>query len=95
MFASRTPSRGGSRRRCSTPSSTERSRSWRVRAASGRLTRHLVDAGHRVTATDASPAMLELARQMVPEAEGIHRLTLPDDPLPPVDAVVSVGHAPN
>lgn len=48
-----------------------------------------------MTATDASPAMLELARQMVPEAEGIHRLTLPDDPLPPVDAVVSVGHAPN
>ena len=29
---------------------------------SGLLTRHLVDAGHRVMATDASPAMLTLAR---------------------------------
>jgi len=27
------------------------------------LTRHLLDAGHRVIATDASPAMVELARQ--------------------------------
>ena len=59
---------------------------------SGRLTRHLVDAGHRVVATDASPAMLDLARAHVPEAEDVRRLVLPDDPLPPVDAVVSVGH---
>jgi methylase of polypeptide subunit release factors len=29
---------------------------------SGLLTRYLVDAGHRVIATDASPAMLALAR---------------------------------
>ncbi|MEX0754894.1 MAG: class I SAM-dependent methyltransferase [Actinomycetota bacterium] len=29
---------------------------------SGLLTTHLVDAGHRVIATDASPAMLDLAR---------------------------------
>lgn len=29
---------------------------------SGLLTRHLVDAGHRVIAADASPAMVELAR---------------------------------
>lgn len=35
---------------------------------SGRLTRHLVDAGHRVVATDASPAMLDLARAQVPGA---------------------------
>ena len=28
---------------------------------SGLLTRHLVEAGHRVIATDASPAMIELA----------------------------------
>jgi SAM-dependent methyltransferase len=59
---------------------------------SGALTRHLVDAGHRVVATDASPAMLELARQAVPDAEEIRLLTLPDDPLPECDAVVSVGH---
>lgn len=55
---------------------------------SGALTRHLVDAGHRVLATDASPAMVELAG----EAEV---LVLPDDPLPPADAIVSVGHVLN
>lgn len=61
----------------------------------GRLTRHLVDAGHRVIATDASPAMLDLAREAVPEAQEIRLLALPDDPLPPADAVVSVGHVLN
>lgn len=59
---------------------------------SGLLTRYLVDAGHRVVATDASPAMLDLARDVVPEAEDVRLLRLPDDPLPPCDAVVSVGH---
>ena len=59
---------------------------------SGILTRHLVDAGHRVVATDASPAMLELARETAPGAEEIRQLILPDDPLPACDAVVSVGH---
>jgi SAM-dependent methyltransferase len=59
---------------------------------SGLLTRHLVGAGHRVVATDASPAMLALARGYVPEADAIERLTLPDDPIPRADAVVSVGH---
>lgn len=60
---------------------------------SGLLTRHLVDAGHRVVATDASPAMLELARREVAGAQEIRRLVLPDDPLPQADAIVSVGHA--
>jgi SAM-dependent methyltransferase len=55
---------------------------------SGALTRHLVGAGHRVVATDASPAMVELAG----DAE---ILVLPDDPLPPADAIVSVGHVLN
>jgi len=59
---------------------------------SGLLTRHLVEAGHRVIATDASPAMLELARDVAPGAEAIRQLVLPDDPLPDCDAVVSVGH---
>jgi SAM-dependent methyltransferase len=59
---------------------------------SGRLTGHLVDAGHRVIATDASPAMLELAKNAVPKAEDFRELVLPDDPLPDCDAVVSVGH---
>ena len=62
---------------------------------SGRLTRHLVAAGHRVLATDASPAMLELAAAEVTGAYGFARLALPDDPLPPADAIVGVGHVLN
>jgi SAM-dependent methyltransferase len=59
---------------------------------SGLLTRHLVEAGHRLIATDASPAMVELARKYAAGAEEIRLLALPDDPLPPADAIVSVGH---
>ena len=59
---------------------------------SGLLTRYLVDAGHRVLATDASPAMLELARVTAPDAEAIERLTLPSDPVPAADAIVGIGH---
>jgi SAM-dependent methyltransferase len=59
---------------------------------SGALTRHLVEAGHRVVATDASPPMLELAREAVPGAEDVRLLKLPDDPVPECDAVISVGH---
>ena len=62
---------------------------------SGLLTRHLLDAGHRVIATDASTAMLDLARQVVGGAEEIRRVALPDDPLPAADAIVSVGHVLN
>lgn len=57
----------------------------------GLLTRHLTEAGHRVVATDASPAMLELAREHASDAE-IRELRLPDDPIPEADAIVSVGH---
>jgi len=59
---------------------------------SGLLTRHLIDAGHRVIATDASPAMLELARGYAVGAQEIRALVLPDDPIPEADAVISVGH---
>ena len=62
-----------------------------VGCGSGLLTRHLVRAGHRVLATDASPAMLDLARDAVPAAD-LRVLTLPDEPLPEADAVVGVGH---
>jgi SAM-dependent methyltransferase len=62
---------------------------------SGLLTRYLVDAGHRVIATDASPAMLELAHELVGDAEEIRELVLPDDPIPPADAIVGVGHCLN
>ena len=58
----------------------------------GILTRHLVAAGHRVIATDASPAMLDIARDTVLGAMEIRRLTLPDDPIPTADAIVAVGH---
>lgn len=62
---------------------------------SGALTRHLVAGGHRVVATDASPAMVDLTRSSVPGTEDVRVLALPDDPLPEVDAVVSVGHVLN
>jgi SAM-dependent methyltransferase len=62
---------------------------------SGLLTRHLIDAGHRVIATDASPAMLELAGKVAGDAEDIRPLVLPDDPIPTADAIVSVGHVLN
>jgi SAM-dependent methyltransferase len=48
---------------------------------SGLLTRELTAAGHRVIATDASPAMLEMARSYAPAAEDIRTLVLPGDPL--------------
>ncbi|MGH2752396.1 MAG: class I SAM-dependent methyltransferase [Actinomycetota bacterium] len=64
-----------------------------VGCGSGLLTEKLVGAGHRVVATDASPAMLELAREHAGDAEDIRRLVLPDDPMPQADAIVSVGHA--
>jgi SAM-dependent methyltransferase len=58
---------------------------------SGILTRKMVDSGHRVLATDASPAMLDLAREHAAGAE-FRVLVLPDDPIPEADAVVAVGH---
>ncbi|MBV8950798.1 MAG: class I SAM-dependent methyltransferase [Actinobacteria bacterium] len=63
-----------------------------IGCGSGLLTRYLVEAGHRVLATDASPAMLALAQEYVPGAEAVKRLRLPDDAVPQADAVVSVGH---
>ena len=60
---------------------------------SGALTAYLLAAGHRVIATDASPAMVELARAKLGPDADVRRLTLPDDPLPAADAIVSVGHA--
>lgn len=64
-----------------------------VGCGSGLLTRHLLDAGLRVIATDASPDMLDLARSYAPEAEDHLVVALPDDPLPECDAIVSTGHA--
>jgi len=64
-----------------------------IGCGTGALTRNLLGAGHRVLATDASPAMLELAREALGPSAELARLTLPDDPLPEADAIVSVGHA--
>jgi len=58
----------------------------------GALTRHLLAAGHRVIATDASAAMVKLAAAALGEGVELRRLALPDDPLPAADAIVSVGH---
>lgn len=62
-----------------------------IGCGSGALTKHLVAAGHEVHATDSSPAMLTLARERVPQATTT-RLTMPDDPIPDADAIVSIGH---
>jgi SAM-dependent methyltransferase len=59
---------------------------------SGALTRHLLAAGHRVIATDASADMLSLARAALGEDADLRLVTLPGDPLPAADAIVSVGH---
>ena len=66
-----------------------------IGCGSGLLTSYLVDAGLRVIATDASEAMLRLARTHVVGATDIRRLTLPDDHIPDADAIVGVGHALN
>jgi SAM-dependent methyltransferase len=59
----------------------------------GLLTKELVAAGHRVIATDASPAMLAVARELVGDlVEGLRQVALPHDPLPQADAIVAVGH---
>jgi SAM-dependent methyltransferase len=66
-----------------------------IGCGSGLLTKYLVDAGHRVVATDASPAMLDLAHEVAGDAEDIRALVLPDDPIPPAHAIVGVGHCLN
>src|SRR5437879_13660891 len=54
---------------------------------SGLLTRHLLDAGHRVVATDASPAMLGLARAGAPRAEDVRQGIAPADHTPAAAAL--------
>jgi SAM-dependent methyltransferase len=59
----------------------------------GLLTTELTAAGHRVIATDASAAMLAVAREVVGDVvRELRQLTLPDDRLPQADAIVAVGH---
>lgn len=61
----------------------------------GHLTRHLLNAGHRVIASDASLSMLAIAREVAHQAERIQQIILPSDPLPEVDAIVAIGHVLN
>ena len=61
-----------------------------IGCGSGLLTKYLVDAGHRVLATDASRAMIELACSNIPGTR-IEELRLPDDTIPHADAIVSVA----
>ena len=49
---------------------------------SGALTRHLLAAGLRVVATDASPDMLALAREALGPDADLRRLALPGDRCP-------------
>jgi SAM-dependent methyltransferase len=65
-----------------------------IGCGSGALTRSLVAAGHRVVASDASPAMVDLVRRELPDVDA-RRIRLPDDPLPDADAVVGIGHVLN
>jgi len=66
-----------------------------IGCGSGLLTSHLVRAGLRVIATDASDAMLNLTKRFAPGAHEIQRLSLPRDQIPQADAIVGVGHALN
>jgi SAM-dependent methyltransferase len=63
-----------------------------IGCGAGALTGHLLAAGYQVIATDASAAMVSLAREALGPEVDLRQLALPDDPLPAADAIVSVGH---
>lgn len=63
-----------------------------IGCGTGMLTKHLVDAGLDVIASDASADMLAIARREVPGAKEFRVLAFPGDPLPDVAAVVGIGH---
>ena len=55
-----------------------------IGCGSGLLTKYLVDAGHRVFATDASSAMVDLARKYVPSIpiEVLYLIAFPPGDVP-------------
>ena len=58
----------------------------------GLLTQALIAAGHRVIATHASPALLEIALNLVGStAPEIRQLALPNVPPSQADAIVAIG----
>jgi SAM-dependent methyltransferase len=75
------------------PVHTRRGLVLELGCGTGLLTKELIAAGHRVIATDASPAMLDVSREIAGDAaQELRQLTLPDDPLPQADAIVAIGH---
>jgi SAM-dependent methyltransferase len=66
-----------------------------VGCGSGHLTAHLLAAGLRVLATDASEEMLAIARSHLGERAELAKLVLPDDEVPDCEAIVSTGHVLN
>jgi len=76
-----------------TPVRARRGLVLEIGCGTGLLTKELVAAGHRVIATDASPAMLAVASELVGDlVQDLRELALPHDPLPEADAIVAVGH---
>jgi SAM-dependent methyltransferase len=61
-----------------------------VGCGSGRLARHLTDAGYAVRGSDVSPAMIRLARRHAPRGR-FTVASLADVTVPRCDAVVSLG----
>jgi ubiquinone/menaquinone biosynthesis C-methylase UbiE len=65
----------------------------------GRHTAYLASLGHKVIGADASPEMLALARQKVPEGEfheaELHELPLPDDSVDVVVCALALSHVPD
>ncbi|MFJ8135648.1 class I SAM-dependent methyltransferase [Streptomyces sp. NPDC096013] len=65
----------------------------------GRHTAHLRRLGHRVTGVDASPEMLALARERLPDVDlreaDLHRLPFPDDAVDTVVCALALTHVPD
>ena len=66
-----------------------------IGCGSGLLTRYLIDAGIGSSPRTPRRRCSTWHRDVAGDAEEIRRLTLPEDPIPPADAIVGVGHALN
>jgi SAM-dependent methyltransferase len=65
----------------------------------GRHAAHLAAGGHRVIGIDSSPAMLDIARSKLPDAElhqaDLHGLPLPDDDVDLIVCGLALAHVPD
>lgn len=70
-----------------------------VACGTGRHAAHLAGLGHRVIGTDVSPAMLEVARAKLPDAElhlaDMRELPVPDDHVDTVVTGLAISHVPD